>query len=114
MREFLHVDDMADASLFVHNLDQVTYKKNTQTMLSHINVGTGVDVTIKELAQTVQSIIGFEGYTVFDQTKPDGTPRKLMDVNLLSTLGWRAQIDLRAGLTSAYQDFIQNHCVKID
>ena len=112
MREFLHVDDMADASLFVHDLDQVTYTKNTQTMLSHINVGTGVDVTIKELAQTIKSVVGFEGDIVFDNTKPDGTPRKLMDVQLLSSLGWAAKIDLRDGLVNAYQDFLENHHAK--
>ena len=112
MREFLHVDDMADASLFVHNLDQVTYKENTQTMLSHINVGTGVDVSINELAQTVKSVVGFGGDIVFDQTKPDGTPRKLMDVKLLSSLGWGAKIDVRDGLVNAYQDYLKNHYSK--
>ena len=112
MREFLHVDDMADASLFVHNLDQIIYADNTQPMLSHMNVGTGVDVTIKELARTVQSVVGFEGDIVFDRTKPDGTPRKLMDVQLLSRLGWDAKIDLRAGLVTAYQDFLENHYLK--
>ena len=109
MREFLHVDDMADASLFVHNLDQIIYADNTQPMLSHMNVGTGVDVTIKELARTVQSVVGFEGDIVFDRTKPDGTPRKLMDVQLLSRLGWNAKIDLSAGLVHAYEDFLKNH-----
>ena len=112
MREFLHVDDMADASLFVHNLDQIIYTDNTQPMLSHINVGTGVDITIKELSQTVKSVVGFEGDIVFDRTKPDGTPRKLMDVQLLSRLGWDAKIDLRAGLVTAYQDFLENHYSK--
>ena len=108
-REFLHVSDMANASLFVHNLDKVTYKENTKTMLSHINVGSGVDVTIKKLAQTVRSVVGFEGDIVFDQTKPDGTPRKLLNVQLLSSLGWSAKIDLRDGLVNAYQDFLKNH-----
>ena len=111
-REFLNVNDMADASLFVHNLDQVTYKENTQTMLSHVNVGTGVDVTIKELAQTVRSVVGFEGDIVFDQSKPDGTPRKLMDVQLLTNLGWSAKINLRDGLANTYQDFLKNNYVK--
>jgi nucleoside-diphosphate-sugar epimerase len=108
MREFLYVGDMADASLFVHNLDQFTYNENTQPMLSHINVGTGVDITIKELARTVQSVIGFEGDVVFDQTKPDGTPRKLMNVQLLLSLGWDAKTDLRSGLLKAYEDFKRN------
>ena len=113
MREFLFVDDMADASLFVHNLDRATYQENTQPMLSHINVGTGKDVTINELAQTVQSIVGFGGELIFDRTKPDGTPRKLMDVELLSNLGWHAKIDLKVGLTNAYKDFMQNHEKKV-
>ena len=112
MREFLHVDDMADASLFVHNLDQIIHADNTQPMLSHINVGTGVDITIKELSQTVKSVVGFEGDIVFDRTKPDGTARKLMDVQMLSRLGWDAKIDLRAGLVTAYQDFLENHYSK--
>ena len=111
-REFLHVDDMAEASLFVHDLDKVIYDENTHPMLSHINVGTGVDVTIKELALTIKSVVGFEGDIVFDQTKPDGTPRKLMSVQLLSRLGWQAKIDLRAGLVTAYQDFLENHYSK--
>ena len=112
MREFLHVDDMAEASLFLHNLDQATYHENTHSMLSHINVGTGVDVTIKELAHTIKSVVGFKGDIVFDHTKPDGTPRKLLNVQLLSRLGWGAKIDLRAGLVTAYQDFLQNHYSK--
>ena len=112
MREFLHVDDMAEASLFVHDLDKVIYDENTHPMLSHINVGTGVDVTIKELALTIKSVVGFEGDIVFDYTKPDGTPRKLMNVQLLSRLGWEAKIDLRAGLVTAYQDFLENHYSK--
>ena len=108
-REFLFVDDMADASLFVHNLDEATFRQNTRPMLSHINVGTGKDVTIEELAQTIQSVVEFEGQLVFDRTKPDGTPRKLIDVQLLSNLGWEAKIELSAGLTTAYQDFVQTH-----
>ena len=103
---------MADASLFIHNLDEATYRKNTPSMLSHINVGTGKDVTIKELAQTIRAVVGFEGELVFDQTKPDGTPRKLMDVQLLSNLGWKAKIGLKVGLITAYQDFVQNHYLK--
>ena len=112
MREFLYVDDMAEASLFVHNLDQETYHVNTQPMSSHINVGSGQDVTIKELAQTIQSVVGFEGNVVFDQTKPDGTPRKLMDVQKLSDLGWEVRTGLKIGLITAYQDFLQKHFAK--
>ena len=106
-REFLYVDDMAQASLFVHNLDTKTFSENTKPMLSHFNIGTGTDVTIKELAETVKQVVGFTGKLVFDRTKPDGTPRKLMDVTLLSNLGWNAQIDLQVGLMHAYQDFIK-------
>ena len=107
-REFMHVDDMADACLFVHNLDQATYYEHIQPMLSHINIGTGKDVTIKELAQIVQSVVGFAGELMFDRTKPDGTPRKLMDVQLLSNLGWDAKIDLKAGLMDTYKDFVHS------
>ena len=109
MREFLHVDDMAEASLFVHNLHAEKLRGATKPMLSHINLGTGIDVSIKELAETISEVIGFKGAVVFDPTKPNGTPRKLMNVQLLSRLGWGAKIDLRAGLVTAYQDFLKNH-----
>lgn len=108
MREFLHVDDMAAASVHVMNLDQEIYQANTQPMLSHINVGTGVDCTIRELAETIASVTGFKGELVFDTAKPDGTPRKLMDVSRLKSLGWEASIDLKDGLHSAYQWFLDN------
>ncbi len=91
MREFLHVDDMAEASLFVLNLPREVYAAETQPMLSHINVGSGTDVTIAELAQIVADAAGFKGRLVFDATKPDGTMRKLMDVSRLERLGWRSQ-----------------------
>lgn len=108
MREFLHVDDMAAASIFVMNLDQSTYAENTQEMLSHINVGTGVDCTIKELVETVAEVIGYQGDIVFDSTKPDGAPRKLMDVSRLKALGWQYKINLKAGLADSYQWFLDN------
>lgn len=108
MREFLHVDDMASASVYVMNLDGESYKVNTQPMLSHINVGTGVDCTIKELAETIQRVVGFEGRLVFDTSKPDGTPRKLMDVSRLKALGWEASILLEAGLQKTYSWFVEN------
>ena len=111
MREFLYVDDMADASLFVHNLEHKIYAENTEPMLSHINVGTGVDVTIKELAQTVKNVVGFEGELAFDKSKPDGTMRKLMDVSTLRKLGYVAPTSLREGLELAYADFRQNSSV---
>ncbi|MFH4477975.1 MULTISPECIES: GDP-L-fucose synthase [Vibrio harveyi group] len=108
MREFLYVDDMAAASVHVMELDSETYQANTQPMLSHINVGTGVDCTIREMAETMSKVVGFEGEVVFDITKPDGTPRKLMDVSRLSDLGWRYQVDLEVGLTKTYQWFLAN------
>ncbi|MFA1576470.1 GDP-L-fucose synthase [Vibrio cyclitrophicus] len=108
MREFLHVDDMAEASIYVMNLDQETYQENTQEMLSHINVGTGLDCTIRELVETVSRVVGFEGEIEFDLTKPDGTPRKLMDVSRLKDLGWEAKTSLEDGLTMTYQWFLDN------
>ncbi len=108
MREFLYVDDMAAASVHVMELDSETYQANTHPMLSHINVGTGVDCTIREMAETMAHVVGFEGDVVFDSTKPDGTPRKLMDVSRLSDLGWRYQVDLEAGLSKTYQWFLAN------
>jgi GDP-L-fucose synthase len=108
MREFLHVDDMAAASVHVMELRDETYRAHTQPMLSHINVGTGVDCTIRELAETVARVTGFKGQLVWDATKPDGTPRKLMDVSRLAALGWKASITLEAGLRNAYAWFLEN------
>jgi GDP-L-fucose synthase len=108
MREFLHVDDMAAASVHVMELDEVTYEANTSLMLSHINVGTGVDCTIGELAETVKRVTGFEGELNFDASKPDGSPRKLMDVSRLKALGWQASITLEDGLQDAYRWFLDN------
>src|SRR5690554_1863377 len=108
MREFLHVDDMAQASVYVMNLDDETYRTNTQPMLSHINVGTGVDCTIRELAEAMKQVVGFEGDLVFDTSKPDGAPRKLMDVSRLKALGWEAGISLEQGLEQTYKWFLEN------
>ena len=108
MREFLFVDDMAAASIHVMNLAQDIYEVNTEPMLSHINVGTGVDCTIKELVETVAKVVGFEGEVKFDATKPDGAPRKLMNVDRLRTLGWESSISLEEGLNKAYHWFIMN------
>ncbi len=108
MREFLHVDDMAAASIHVLSLSTEQYQSNTEPMLSHLNVGTGVDVTIKELALTIQEVIGFTGEIVWDSTKPDGTPRKLMDVSKVKALGWQPQVSLKDGLTDTYQWFLDN------
>nr|WP_321524324.1 GDP-L-fucose synthase [uncultured Cohaesibacter sp.] len=109
MREFLHVDDMAEASLFVLDLDKETYEANTEPMLSHINVGSGTDVTIGELAQLIAKATGFKGRIGFDTSKPDGTARKLMDVSRLANMGWTANIALEDGIKSTYQWFLDNH-----
>lgn len=108
MREFLHVDDMAAASIHVMNLAPDIYQEYTHPMLSHINVGTGVDCTIRELAETLKKVIGLDANLVFDTRKPDGTPRKLMDVSRLKNLGWQAQISLTDGLAQTYDWFLQN------
>jgi len=107
MREFLYVDDMATASVHVMNLDKATYDANTQPMLSHINVGTGEDITIRQLAETMGKVIGYTGRIEFDVTKPDGAPRKLMDVSRLKSLGFSATVKLEEGLAKAYADFLQ-------
>lgn len=108
MREFLHVDDMAAACLHVMNLDIKTYQQHTQAMLSHINVGTGLDCSIRELAETMAKVVGFNGKLEFDASKPDGTMRKLMDVSRLKHLGWEAGISLEDGLQKTYQWFLDN------
>lgn len=108
MREFLYVDDMAEASVHVMELPDDIYKKNTQPMLSHINVGTGEDCTIKELATTIASVVGFKGNIIFDSSKPDGTPRKLMDVSRLTKMGWKWSTSLYDGLTITYDWFLKN------
>ncbi|WP_337921126.1 GDP-L-fucose synthase [Vibrio cholerae] len=108
MREFLYVDDMAAASVHVMELDNEIYQAHTEPMLSHINVGTGVDCPIREMAEIMAKVVGFEGKVVFDSTKPDGTPRKLMDVSRLAALGWRYQVSLEQGLSKTYQWFLAN------
>ena len=102
MREFLHVDDMAAACLHVMDLEADHWRSQVQPMCSHLNVGTGVDVTIRELAETLVEVIGFTGELRFDTSKPDGTPRKLLDVDRLAGLGWRASTTLREGIESTY------------
>ncbi|WP_285164746.1 GDP-L-fucose synthase [Shewanella goraebulensis] len=108
MREFLHVDDMAAASIHVMELDKGSYEANTEPMLSHINVGTGVDCTIRELVETVAKVTQFKGKIIWDSSKPDGAPRKLMNVDRLAALGWQYSYDLEAGLQDAYQWFLAN------
>lgn len=106
-REFLHVDDMASASIFVMNLEKAIYDANTSQMLSHINVGFGRDLTIREVAEKVAEVVGYDGDINFDASKPDGTPRKLMDSSRLEKLGWKAEIDLQSGLENAYFDYLR-------
>lgn len=106
MREFLYVDDMAAASVFVMELDRQIYDQYTEPMQSHINVGFGSDVSIKALAQVISSVVGYKGLIVFDPSKPDGTPRKLMDSSRLMAMGHRPKISLDVGLKNVYQEFI--------
>jgi len=105
-REFLFVDDMAEASVHVMELAAATYEANTAPMLSHINVGSGEDITIAELAKRVAKVVGYEGRIEQDPTKPDGSPRKLMDVTRLEALGWKPRVGLEEGLAIAYRDFL--------
>ena len=107
-REFLHVDDMAAACVHVMELDDQGYQAHTQPMLSHINVGTGVDCSIRELAETIARVTEYQGELKFDSTKPDGTPRKLMDVSRLKALGWQSTISLEDGLRDAYRWFVEH------
>jgi GDP-L-fucose synthase len=111
-REFLYVDDMAAACLHVMNLPKSTYDRHTEPMLSHINVGCGHDITIRELAEVVGKVVGYSGEITLDPSKPDGTPRKLMDTSRLKSLGWQPKVELEAGLEEAYKDFLnagRNH-----
>jgi GDP-L-fucose synthase len=107
-REFLHVDDMAAACVFLLNLPEDIYAANTQPMLSHINVGTGSDVSIADLARTIAQVTGFEGDISFDTTKPDGAPRKLLDVSRLTNMGWAASIQLEEGIRQTYDWYLAN------
>jgi GDP-L-fucose synthase len=107
-REFLFVDDMASASVYVMELDKSTYIKHTEDMLSHINVGLGEDLTIASLARTIGVVVGYSGDIEFDESKPDGTPRKLMDSSRINALGWRAKTSLEEGLLITYKDFLEN------
>lgn len=108
MREFLHVDDMAAACLHVMDLSKEYYQSSTEPMLSHLNVGAGVDVTIRELAEIIQQVVGFQGKIIWDISKPDGTPRKLMNARKLKALGWKPQIALGEGLASTYRWFLEH------
>jgi GDP-L-fucose synthase len=106
MREFLYVDDMAAASVFVMQLDKAVYDQHTEPMQSHINVGFGSDITIKELAEMIGYVTGYQGKINFDPSKPDGTPKKLMNSQRLENMGWKASVNLVDGLKIAYEDFL--------
>ena len=107
-REFLYVDEMAAASVHIMDIDKEIYQKNTSPMVSHVNVGTGKDCTIREIAEKIAHVIGFKGELVFDKSKPDGMPRKLLDVSLLDRLGWRSGMPLEEGLEKTYEWFLKN------
>ncbi len=107
-REFMHVDDMASACVHIMNLMQPTYQSHTSSMCSHVNVGTGKDCTIRELAETIAEISGYKGQLFFDASKPDGAPRKLLDVSKLKRFGWESTIELKDGLRDAYQWYVEN------
>jgi GDP-L-fucose synthase len=107
IREFLYVDDMASACVYVMNISKVTYDQNVQPMLSHINVGSGHEVSIAELSEILKNVIGYKGNITFDKTKLDGAPRKLMSSIKLNKLGWSHSVDLKSGLVMAYQDFLK-------
>ena len=108
MREFLYVDDMARASIHIMCLKDSIYKEITEPMLTHINVGSGIDCSIKELSYTVAKVINYQGEILFDQSKPDGTKRKLMDISKLKSLGWEHQVSLEDGLRNTYKWFLSN------
>ena len=108
-REFLYVEDMAKASIFINNIDPKVYQETTNTMLSHINIGTGQDITIRELAESIKKIINYKGDLVFDNSKPDGPPRKLLNISKLKSLGWSPSISLKEGLELSYKDYVKNH-----
>ena len=109
MREFLYVDDMAEASLFVLELDRESYIANTKPLLSHINVGTGKDISIREMAETMREVVGFKGELTFNSNKPDGSPRKLIDVTRLSKMGWNYSTNLKEGLEKTYKWYLQQN-----
>ena len=111
-REFLYVDDMAEACIFLMNLEKDKYNNYVSDMVSHINIGSGSDISIKKLALKIQSIVGYNGKLVFDKTKEDGTPQKLLDISKINEMGWTAKIDLDTGIKIAYDDFIQNNIKK--
>lgn len=111
LREFLHVDDLADASIHFMNMDQKTYESKVYAMQNHINIGSGQECSIKELAILISKVIGYNGKISFDSSKPDGPPRKLLDISLAEGLGWRASIDLQNGIKKTYRSFLEENRV---
>ena len=108
-REFLHVKDMASACIHVMNLDKDRYKDSTLPMSSHINIGSGKDHTIKRLAEIISKVVGYDGKLVFDTSKPDGTPRKLLDISRITSFGWKSNISLEDGLKDTYKWYLENY-----
>jgi GDP-L-fucose synthase len=108
LREFLHVDDMAAASVHVMNLDPEIYQSKINSRLSHVNVGTGQEISIRQLTECISELVGFQGEIIWDEEKPDGAPRKLMDSSLVFDLGWQPRHDLESGLSDAYKWFLAN------
>ena len=109
MRDFLYVDDMAEASIFVLEIDKEKYKSNTLPMSSHINIGTSKGITINKLAQTIKKVIGYKGKVVFDDSMPDGAPKKIIDITRIENMGWRPKVDLKDGLCKTYKWFVENN-----
>ena len=109
MREFLFVDDMAEASIFILELSKDTYDKHVNPMMSHINIGTSLDISILELAETIKTVVGFKGFLKFDSSKPNGSPRKLVDTSKLKSMGWSYKTDLKQGLEKTYQWYLKNN-----
>tara|TARA_B100000787_G_scaffold41862_1_gene29722 strand:- start:1290 stop:1757 length:468 start_codon:yes stop_codon:yes gene_type:complete len=107
-REFLYIDDMARACVHIMNLDESTFNEQTKSIISHINAGSGSDLTISELAEIIKAVVGYDGYIKFDQTKPDGSPRKFIDSQRLNNLGWKPKVSLKHGLNNAYKDFLKS------
>ena len=108
-REFLFVDDLAEASIFINNINKDIYYKFTKPLSRHINIGYGKDFTIKNLAKEIKEVVGYKGKIVFDNSKPDGVPRKLLNSNLIKKLGWHPKFDLQQGLKKTYKDFLLIH-----
>jgi len=107
-REFLYIDDMARACIHIMNLEKSTFNNNSKSIINHINVGSGSDLAISELAEIIKEIVGYEGYIKFDHTKPDGSPRKFIDSQRLNNLGWKPKVSLKHGLNSTYKDFLKS------